>query len=62
MVFPDLPVFNVPVYERKKLPNDEIYKWMQENMQNMKKSGQIKRIRQQESRQPVDVQFVLYEK
>ncbi len=57
----DLPVFDIPDFKNKRPSNDVIYKWMDENFRRMKESGQIERIRQQESRRPVDVKFVLYE-
>jgi hypothetical protein len=56
--FPDLPIFDIPAHENKRLPIDEVYKWMDKNFSQMKESGQIERIRQQESRRPVDVKFV----
>lgn len=57
--FLDLPKFDLPDYKNKKLSADVIYKWMQDNMSKSKKSGQMERIRQQETGRPVDSRFVL---
>ncbi len=56
---PELPTFDVPEYHHKKQSNEIIYEWIAENVRNLKKSNQIDRLRKQESRQPVDVRFVL---
>jgi len=57
---PELPVFNIPDnLNNKKLPPEVIQAWMAENLRHLKESGQIERIRQQKSRQPVAVWFVL---
>ncbi|MDA3923633.1 MAG: hypothetical protein PF904_02920 [Kiritimatiellae bacterium] len=60
MTLPELPVFNIPEnLDHKKLPPDVIQTWMAENLRHLKESGQMERIRQQKSRQPVEAWFVL---
>ena len=60
MAPPDLPVFDVPEnIPNKQLPPDVIYAWMAENLQHLKESGQMERIRTQKSRQPAEAWFVL---
>jgi len=57
---PELPVFDVPgKLNNKKLPPAVIQAWMAENLRHLKESGQMERIRQQTSRQPVEAWFVL---
>ena len=56
--FIDLPEFDIPEYIHERPPNDVVYKWIAENIRMLKESGQMDRIKQQESRQPVDVRFV----
>ena len=59
--FPDLPEFDLLEFKNKRPPNDVIYKWMDENLRQMKESGQIERIRKEESRRLVGDPFVLYD-
>ena len=60
MDMPDLPNFDVPVYRHDRMPNGLVYKWIADNIRMLKKTGQMERIYRQESRQPVNVPFVLY--
>ncbi len=57
--FIELPEFDIPEYRHDRPPNHVVYEWIANNIRIAKESGQMERIRKQESRQPVDVPFVL---
>ena len=57
---PDLPVFDIPEDIKSSRPsNAVVFDWIDDNIRSLKESGQMERIRQQKSRQPVDVRFKL---
>ncbi len=55
----ELPEFDIPEYVHKHPPNEVVYEWISQNIRMLKESGQMDRIRKQESRQPVDVPFII---
>ena len=57
---PDLPVFDIPEnIKSSRPPNVVVFDWINDNIRSLKESGQMERLRQQKSRQPVDVRFKL---
>lgn len=57
---PDLPVFDIPAgLKRSRPPNIVVFDWINDNIRELKESGQMEIIRKQSSRQPVDVRFKL---
>ena len=54
-----LPSFEIPERKPKIPPPEVIQEWMLENLRWLRESGRYERVRQQVSRQPVNVRFAL---
>jgi len=55
----NLPEGHIPDRKPKQLPPAVFYEWLERNMRNLHKSGQLDRIRKQPTRRPVSARFTL---
>ena len=59
MEFPDLPRFDIPEHKPKVPPPEVLHDWMLANLQFLRESGRLARIRRQASRRPAAARFAL---